>query len=151
MKLLVTGSRDGRRDVEHWLDRWLVKYGIPELVVLGDARGVDWQAMQWCKRHGLLYQVFVADWDNLGKAAGPARNEEMVRACSAGDHALGFPVGDSIGTYGCLSLARHAGLQARALPFLADVVNQEFDEWQRRLERLRNAAGHRAAELNMRK
>jgi len=110
MKLVITGSRFGRADVEYWLDRWVRKYGVPDLIILGDARGVDAQARAWCIKHGYNHRVFVADWATHGKAAGPLRNQQMMDAADVGDWCIGLPAGEGAGTFDCLRRAKNRGL-----------------------------------------
>lgn len=47
-------------------------------VVIGDARGADAEAREWAYSRGLVPVVFHANWDRLGKAAGPIRNQQMI-------------------------------------------------------------------------
>ena len=112
MRLLVTGTRHGRDDVRDVLDAWVDRYGVPELVVLGDALGVDKQAMFWCAERDYRFAVVHAEWRTYGKAAGPRRNAAMVACCKPGDHCVAFPSlnGPSPGTVGCARLAKDAGL-----------------------------------------
>ena len=46
----------------------------------GGAKGADSLAGEWANRHGYVVQVFPADWNKHGKAAGPIRNQEMIDA-----------------------------------------------------------------------
>lgn len=120
--LLVTGTRHGRHDVEHWLDLFVARRGVPELVVLGDShlwvdeRGVDLQAYEWCKYHGYRYKQELA----LSRLKSPARYHErdqrMANHVGPGDWALGFPVADSRGTWLTLSMCRKRGASAVACP-----------------------------------
>lgn len=110
MRLVVTGSRFGFVGLEQWLDRWVKKYGAPELVILGDARGVDAQAREWAIKHGYTYIVHVADWQTHGKSAGPVRNQKMIDMANIGDWCVAFPKGESKGTYDCIRRAKQRGL-----------------------------------------
>jgi hypothetical protein len=60
------------RDQDNWKD-----YTGPE-IVSGGAQGVDWQAELYAKKHTLKFTEFPAKWDELGKAAGFARNIQMA-------------------------------------------------------------------------
>jgi hypothetical protein len=112
MRLLVTGTRYGRDDVREVLDAWVAQHGVPELVVLGDAGGVDKQALWWCAERDYRFLVRRAEWGKHGNAAGPRRNAAMVACCKPGDHCVAFPnqTGPSRGTENCVALARAAGL-----------------------------------------
>lgn len=114
--LLITGSRHGRPDVAYWLDRWVDKHGRPSMVVLGDARGVDSQAREWCEKRGLRFSIIYAEWERLGKRAGPVRNQEMVDAAQPGDWLLAFPWGDSRGTRDCMRRGVERGLRVYEMP-----------------------------------
>lgn len=126
--LLVTGSRDGHSHVFAVLDRWVAKFGEPDVVVLGDATGVDALARSWAVRRGYLFEVLKADWRTYGPAAaGPRRNAAMVDfakgsawSYGAEAHCVAFPVGEAKGTRGCMALAMAAGL----LAFEADVYGR---------------------------
>jgi len=48
------------------------------LVISGGARGADSLAEEWAKICGLPLQVFKADWQTHGRAAGPIRNQKML-------------------------------------------------------------------------
>jgi hypothetical protein len=108
--LLVTGSRHGHPHVVAMLDRWAAKYGAPELVIVGDADGVDRTALEWSIDHHHFFVAFTADWQRHGKGAGPVRNCKMCVLASVGAHCVGFPVGDSPGTRGCMQIADRTGL-----------------------------------------
>ena len=47
-------------------------------IIHGPARGADSLAGQWAKRNGKPLDVYPADWDRHGRAAGHIRNREML-------------------------------------------------------------------------
>ena len=47
-------------------------------IVCGDAPGADGYARAWAQMHGVECDVFKADWKNLGRSAGPKRNQRML-------------------------------------------------------------------------
>lgn len=47
-------------------------------VIHGGAPGVDSLADAWAKRQKIPVEVFPADWDAHGRAAGPLRNQRML-------------------------------------------------------------------------
>ena len=51
--------------------------GAPMRVVIGDSRGADRDALQWCRDAGVPCDVYEADWSE-GPSAGYARNERML-------------------------------------------------------------------------
>jgi hypothetical protein len=121
LRLVVTGSREGRPDVWYWLDRWVAKYGAPELVILGDARGVDAQAQAWCEARDYNGIEFLATWRKHynakgGDMGGTLRNIDMVNAARRGDWCVGFPRPKSRGTWQCLGYAARQRLHAYACP-----------------------------------
>jgi YspA, cpYpsA-related SLOG family len=77
MRLAVSGSRhatiaDYPKIAEH------LRQLNPSFLILGDASGVDTMARRWAEENKIPYAVHYADWKRLGKAAGPARNQEML-------------------------------------------------------------------------
>ena len=69
-----------------------VEYPFP--VVDGGARGADTLAEEIAEGVGLPIKVFPADWKNLGRAAGPIRNEQIVEYA---DYVLAFYDGNITG------------------------------------------------------
>ena len=47
-------------------------------ILEGGATGVDTFAREYAKKKGIAWKEYPADWDKLGKAAGPIRNEKMI-------------------------------------------------------------------------
>lgn len=56
-------------------------------IIVGCAQGVDAWTVEWCKRTGMAYKIYVAEWKRLGKAAGHVRNTAMIADC---DKVLAF-------------------------------------------------------------
>ncbi len=46
--------------------------------VFGDCTGVDAAALRACKLLSIKHKVYIANWTNLGKIAGPTRNKQMI-------------------------------------------------------------------------
>jgi predicted Rossmann-fold nucleotide-binding protein len=95
----------GSRDYKH-LERVraYVRTLPPDTVVIsGGARGVDSVAEQAAREAGLEVLVLYPEWDRLGKAAGFARNKEIVQRA---DKIVAFYNGISKGTAHTLGLAR---------------------------------------------
>lgn len=117
-RVLVTGSR-------HWSNRGLVEAALEAIgeanghqnlvVVHGHCpTGADHWADLWAQANahrGVTLERHPADWQQLGKAAGPVRNEEMVQA--GADIVLAFLTPDSRGTKDCVRRAERQGLQVR--------------------------------------
>jgi len=136
IRILVTGSRhwDLQRDrelqaagvlppgeglqhimVTALLQAWLDLGKPPRPVLVHGAcpqGGADWMADGLWRLWGWPTEEHPADFDRLGRRAGPLRTAEMVDAGAA--LCLGFPLGESRGTRGCMELARRARIPVRA-------------------------------------
>lgn len=108
MKVLVCGGRlyqnyervaEELRDLGH----------ISELIH-GAANGADSCGARFARENQIPERAFPADWERYGKAAGPIRNKEMLRA-GAPDFVLAFPGGE--GTKDMISRVKKAGIQIR--------------------------------------
>lgn len=77
-------------------------------VFCGAARGVDLAGSVWAKAHNVPVRYFPADWRNLGKRAGFARNETMAQEADA---LVAVWDGKSPGTKHMIDIARKAGLK----------------------------------------
>lgn len=98
--LTLTPARTAQLDLIHHL--------YPQIrgVIHGGCRGIDVDAGVWARGRGLPVEVFPADWAQFGRAAGPKRNEEMVRRAGIG---VGFWDGMSRGTQNSIQLFAAAG------------------------------------------
>jgi len=116
-RVLVTGSRD-------WNDHQAIYNALGEqlaengsiVVVHGNGRGADRIASGWARAQNSMgrnvtEEVHHAQWDALGKKAGPMRNIQMVN--SGADIALAFPTASSVGTRHTMKLAAIAGIKIR--------------------------------------
>lgn len=106
MKLMISGSR-------YWTNEDIIKRVLLEVqpteVIVGDANGADKITRKLCKRYGITYTVFKADWARHGRAAGPVRNRKMID--SKPDILYAFPLGESKGTYNAIKLASEARIR----------------------------------------
>jgi hypothetical protein len=79
MSLIIAGGRD------HWLttkefaklDAIHVDHDVTE-VICGMAPGVDSCGYAWATMRGIEVTKFPADWERLGRRAGPTRNVAMA-------------------------------------------------------------------------
>ena len=115
MRILITGSRTWTDKVaiadairQAWID-----FGKPYrvTVVHGGARGADYIAGVFAKRMHFHVEVYEADWENFGKAAGYIRNEKMVK--DGADICLAFIKDESKGATMCAGLAEKAGIPVK--------------------------------------
>lgn len=128
MKIMVTGGRgygvlDPRKVLEHpkrraeiarltlVLDGLLNERGVDLLIHGDEPRGADSRAKAWALSRNVLAKAFPANWDALGRAAGPIRNQAMVDAKP--DLVVAFPGGR--GTADAVARARKAGIEVMAV------------------------------------
>lgn len=104
MRVAIVGSR-GYSDLNAVIE-YVAELPTDTVVITGGARGVDLTAETAARKRGLEVVVHLADWENLGKAAGPIRNQKVVDDC---DKLTAFWDGTSPGTKGVISLASKAG------------------------------------------
>ncbi len=88
MKVIIFGSRTMPFSAFPLIDLAVQKsgYQVTE-VVCGMAKGADTLGGKWAYDRGIPIAHFPADWENLGKRAGNARNKQMGDYCDAG---IGF-------------------------------------------------------------
>jgi len=105
--LLITGSR-------HWTDEEPIRAVIDSLpvdaiVIHGNAPGADYIAERLALARGLHVKAYAADWQRLGKTAGPIRNQRMIDEGQPTEaHAFVRP--DSVGTWDCVRRCEAAGI-----------------------------------------
>mgnify|MGYP001597423405 CR=1 FL=1 len=109
MRVMVTGSR-------HWWDKERIFYDLLSLpkdsiVIHGGAQGADSIADEIAKTLGLEVEVFPADWENLGRAAGPIRNRTMIDTMP--ERVYAYLILPSKGTAHAIKYAKLAGLDVR--------------------------------------
>lgn len=112
IRILITGSRN-------WTDKKKVLYALVDQVMYkkedvvfihgGCPTGADAIAGEWIDVMGVKTEVYPADWDKHGRAAGPIRNQQMVDL--GADVCLAFPLGESRGTRHCMKAAEKAGIK----------------------------------------
>ncbi len=120
MRVIVTGSRDLADNslVERVLDELLYRHGALIVVHGACPRGADAHADRWARTRqaigaNILIDRYPANWERIGRAAGMARNAEMVKA--GADLCLAFfqPGATNRGTAHCAKLATRAGIKVR--------------------------------------
>jgi hypothetical protein len=110
MKILVTGSRefDDYDLLEYTLDILPIDF-----IVVGDARGADHLTRQYAKEKHLECQVFYANWEEHGKAAGAVRNQHMLDTHPDVELVVAFPTRSSVGTWDMIDRAVKAEIEVQ--------------------------------------
>ncbi len=67
----------------------------------------------WATARGIATQVFPADWDTLGRKAGPIRNVQMLEE-GRPDLIIAFP--GARGTAHMMRISREAGVEVIEVP-----------------------------------
>lgn len=79
MRVLVCGGRDyGDREGLYAALNELHRRQKFELLIAGGARGADTLAEQWADDRKIPTKIYQADWETLGRKAGPIRNQRML-------------------------------------------------------------------------
>ena len=112
-RILVTGSREWTNyaTVLRALSAsWRFTQALDVVVVQGGAPGADEMAARAAKYIGLAVETHLANWEELGKKAGPVRNAAMVAL--GADVCLAFfkKGAGNRGTTHCSDLAEEAGI-----------------------------------------
>lgn len=85
-KLLVCGSRTINNsewifsEIEKYISESNLQYSDIHIIE-GEASGVDKISKQFAQSKNIPVIEMKADWKAYGRAAGPIRNEQMVRLC----------------------------------------------------------------------
>jgi len=111
-KVIIAGSREysDYAVLAQRCDFLLSEISDPIEIVSGTARGADSLGERYASERGLQCTRFPADWDNLGRSAGPVRNIQMAEYADA---LIAFPIGKSVGTRHMISAARKRGLRIK--------------------------------------
>lgn len=109
MRILICGGRFYNE--EHMIrDRVVYLDPAHDVVIHGGCRsGADAIADKWARFYGLEVEVYLADWDSHGRAAGPIRNQRMLDEGKP-DLVLAFWDGVSPGTKDMIKRAHAAGV-----------------------------------------
>jgi hypothetical protein len=83
-------------------------------IIAGGATGVDTAAIDWACSNWLRWQVFTADWETHGRAAGYIRNKQM-RDEGKPDIVLAFPGGK--GTANMVKLAKEENIPVEEIKY----------------------------------
>lgn len=96
-RVVIAGGRDYTNydELKEVCDVYIKERYEDIEVVSGCARGADKLGQIWAKEYKIPIAKFPADWNNLGKAAGPIRNKAMAEY---GNILIAFWDGESTGT-----------------------------------------------------
>lgn len=115
MRIIIAGSRtfnDYPLLVKR-VDSLLL--GLTDIeIVSGTAMGADRLGEKYANEKGYLLKQFPADWNRLGKSAGPIRNEQMAEYA---DMCIVFWDGESRGTSNMIENAEKHGLILKIIQY----------------------------------
>jgi hypothetical protein len=108
-RILVCGGRDytDRAAVCASLDSLHAEHRFSVLIANG-AKGADTLAAEWASERGIPTEIFMAEWNRLGRKAGPIRNQRMLVEGKP-DLVVAFPGGK--GTVNMMARASAAGVR----------------------------------------
>ena len=115
MKLAIVGSRSFN-DYSLLEKTMAEKFKVSdiELVVSGGATGADLLGEAWAKTNGIPVKIFYPDWANKGRAAGYARNVEIIKAA---DEVIVFFDGVSKRSQHSIDIAEKQGKPCHVVKF----------------------------------
>lgn len=114
MRVLICGDRNWQNEAA--IRRELSKLDPGTAIIHGGARGADTLAGIVAKEIGLQVEVYPADWNRHGRAAGPIRNQQMIEQ-GRPDIVLAFHanIGQSKGTKDMVERAKKTGIPSRTI------------------------------------
>jgi YspA, cpYpsA-related SLOG family len=117
MRILACGDRNwtDREFLVEVLDGFGNQYLWDFVLVHGAARGADTMADDWAKARDIPVESYPAHWEKYGKAAGPVRNEEMLRLGIDLVIAFHDDIRHSKGTKHMVGIARNAGVPVKLI------------------------------------
>jgi hypothetical protein len=128
MKVIICGGRTFRDEnlLKEKCDFYLKNSNVTEIVTGGQVTirkkdnykyGADYFGKQYAVERNIPYKEFPADWDNLGKSAGPIRNDYMGSYITPDGVVIAFWDGWSKGTANMIAVANKLGLPLRVVRF----------------------------------
>ena len=115
MRVIIAGSRDysNREELYSIMDKLLSKEDRADITIIcGCARGADMLGAHYGLDRKYNIEFFTADWDGLGKKAGPIRNTQMAESATA---CVVFWDGQSRGSKHMMDTAKAKGLIVRVV------------------------------------
>ena len=110
MKIIIAGGRNftDYKKLCKTCDQILQDQTDLEIVSGAYYKGADKLGEKYAAEKGFKLTKFLADWNKLGRAAGPKRNEQMANYADA---LIAFWDGKSRGTKNMIELAENRGLK----------------------------------------
>lgn len=106
MRIVFSGSRhwSDEKPIVEVLHKLIEKFSKEKITIIsGGARGLDMLAENISKSLDLRFEVFHAEWNTYGSAAGHIRNKRMLE--SGADLVVAFPLGESRGTRNMIKIS----------------------------------------------
>ena len=117
-RVIIAGGREFQNyglvldRIEYYLQNKLKSDTV--IIVSGHATGADSLGERYANEHGLKCELYPADWNAHGKAAGPIRNAQMA---DNADALIAFWDGKSRGTKNMIETARNKGLRVAVVRY----------------------------------
>lgn len=120
-RVIVAGSRsyNDYKQFSQLLTWYLEFFGLGNaLIISGDARhGPDAMAIRYCIEHNKPFLPMAANWDELGKGAGYARNADMDKIST---HLLALWDCQSRGTRNMIEISHKSGKNVKIVLVFGD-------------------------------
>lgn len=115
MKILICGDRNWKDKDREFIASVLQNFPQDTTVIHGACRGVDRLGASAAQDLGFAVEVFPANWNEYGRAAGPIRNRQMLD--EKPDLVLAFHdnIEESRGTKDCTTEARRRGITVHVI------------------------------------
>lgn len=117
MRILACGDREwtDRQLLSEVLDSVGAQYAWDFVLIHGAARGADTMAAEWAESRDIPVVSFPAQWEKYGRAAGPVRNEEMLKMGIDLVVAFHDDIRKSRGTKHMVGIARRDGVPVKLI------------------------------------
>ncbi len=78
------------------IERWVEKYGYPDLIIVGGASGVDYMAERWADGNIIPIAVFSEEWEDrtrslIDRGRGEAPNTLTEKILNSSSHVFAMP------------------------------------------------------------
>lgn len=112
MRVLICGGRHycNQTFFKQMLDHIQKDQGPFTLIIQGGAKGADYLAHLYAAKNGIKEEIYNAEWDKYGNAAGAIRNAQMLKEGKP-DLVVAFPGGS--GTEDMVKKAKRANVAVR--------------------------------------